>query len=303
MMNAPSCSSEQIYTSFVPGRYIGFPLVKYFAARFTYLPESRWEGMILAGKITVNGRPAAPGYRLRERDQTETRMPAREEPPVDGRLDVVFQDLRLRIFNKGAPLPVHPSGRYFKNSMTEILKDVYPHEIPRPVQRLDATTTGLIVFARTREAAAALMQAFQENRVRKEYLALVEGRPREERFVIDRAIGRVAGSRRGTGERAMNAKSAITEVEWLATRAGRSLLKVKPLSGRTNQIRVHLAEVGLPVVNDAVYGRPAASLRGFGLHAHRLGFSIPELKVDVCCPPPAHFEPFLKDAARGEGGA
>jgi len=302
MMNAPSCSSEQIYTSFVPGRYIGFPLVKYFAARFTYLPESGWEGMILEGKITVNGRPAAPGYRLRERDQTETRMPARQEPPVDGTLDVVFQDRRLRIFNKGAPLPVHPSGRYFKNSMTEILKDVYPDEIPRPVQRLDATTTGLIVFARTREAAAALMQAFQENRVKKEYLALVEGRPREQRFVIDRAIGKMAGSRRGTGERAMNAKSAVTEVEWLATREGRSLLKVKPRSGRTNQIRVHLAEVGLPVVNDEVYGRPALGARGFGLHAHRLHFNIPELKIDVCCQPPGHFEPFL-DVARAEGGA
>jgi len=302
MSRGRSSPAEQVYESSVPGRYIGFPLVKYFAARFTYLPESGWERMIREGKITVNGRRTSPDYLLGDRDRTQTRMPARMEPPANRTLDVVYQDRRLRIFNKSAPIPIHPSGRYFKNSMTELLKEVYPEEIPRPVQRLDATTTGLIIFARTREAAAALMHEFQQNRVEKEYLALVDGEPREKRFVIDRPIGKIQGSLRGSGEKAQNPKSAVTEFEWLASMAGRSLLRVTPRSGRTNQIRVHLSERGLPVINDAVYGRASGEDGVFGLHASRLRFAIPALMLDVTCPCPAHFAPFI-EVARREGRA
>jgi len=298
----PTPPAEQVYRSFVPGRYVGLPLVKSFAARFTYLPESGWEKLIREGRITVNGRAVPPGYLLRGKDRTETRLPAREEPPANRRLEVIYQDRHVRVFNKAAPIPVHPSGRYFKNSMTELLKEAYPGEIPRPVQRLDATTTGVLVFARTREAAAALMHEFQHNRVAKEYLALVDGAPKEARFAVDQAIGKIQGSRRGSGEEVLNPKPAVTEFEWLATLAGRSLLRVKPLSGRTNQIRVHLAGLGLPVMNDAVYGRPAEELHQFGLHASRLRFSIGSLDLDLTCPAPAHFQPYL-EAARGEGTA
>lgn len=294
----PSLFSEQVYESFVPGRYIGFPLVKYFADRFTYLPESGWEKMIREGRITVNGAATSPGYLLGEKDRTETRMPARQEPPANRNLEVVYQDSALRVFNKAAPIPVHPSGRYFKNSMTELLKETYPGEVPRPVQRLDATTTGVIVFARTREAAAALMHEFKQNRVEKEYLALVEGQPRERRFVVDRAIGKVQGSRRGSGEKVLNPKPAVTEFELLATLAGRSLLKVKPHTGRTNQIRVHLSDLGLPVINDTVYGWPTGESQEFGLHASRLRFTLGALELDLTCPSPGHFAPFLEAACR-----
>jgi 23S rRNA pseudouridine1911/1915/1917 synthase len=149
------------------------------------------------------------------------------------------------------------------------------------------------------------MSEFAENRVVKEYLALVEGKPRENKFTISAPIGKIKGSARGIGEHATNPKPATTEVEWLSTIGGNSLLKVMPRSGRTNQIRVHLASVGLPVINDAVYGGPRQEPDGerirahpetsqiFGLHAHRLSFLCLEKHLEITATWPSHFQPFM----------
>ena len=142
--------SEQIYESYLPGKYFGYTAIKYFTERFPYLSQEEWKDRILDGRITVNGECVSPDLILKQHDYIVTHMGVREEPPADRTLDVVYEDDTIRVFNKGAPLAVHPSGRYFKNSMTEILKEVYPDEKPRPVQRLDALTTGLVVFAKSK---------------------------------------------------------------------------------------------------------------------------------------------------------
>ena len=178
--------------------------------------------------------------------------------------------------------------------MTEILKRLYPKEIPRPVQRLDATTTGVIVFARKREAAAALMNEFKSHRIKKEYLALVEGEPEAKQFCIDAPIGVLNGSHRGIGDNVRKPKSAKTEVEWLASKNGRSLLKVNPISGRTNQIRVHLSSCGLPIYNDLVYGHGKEGNYLYGLHALSLEFSLFDRVMEFQVQPPSHFQSLLK---------
>ena len=157
--------AEQIYESYLPGQYFGYTVIGYFTNRFPYLSREEWTDRILDGRITVNGERVSPDAVLQQHDYIVTHMGVREEPPADRTLNVVYEDDTIRVFNKGAPLAVHPSGRYFKNSLTEILKEAYPNEIPRPVQRLDALTTGLIVFAKTKEAAAHLMGEFEQNRV------------------------------------------------------------------------------------------------------------------------------------------
>ena len=160
--------TEQIYRSHVPPQYDGFPIEKYFATRFSYQDEEEWSRQIFAGKIIVNGKVALIGQKLRASDLTVTNAGFRIEPAADRNLDVIYEDKDIRAFNKRAPIPVHPCGRYYKNSMTEILKQVYLNEVPRPIQRLDVTTTGIIVFARTQKAAAFLMQEFKQHRVEKE---------------------------------------------------------------------------------------------------------------------------------------
>jgi len=220
-------------------------------------------------------------------------MGLRQEPPADRRLEIVFEDASIRVFNKAAPIPVHPCGRYFKNSMTELLKEKYPDETPRPVQRLDSETTGLIVFAKSRQAAAFLGKEFESGRMHKEYLALAMGEMAEQHIRIDAPIGKVKGSRRGVAHSDPKAQQALTEVRCLAVKEGASLLQVTPLTGRTNQIRVHLAQEGFPLYNDSVYGRALPGVYEFGLHAHRLSFQCFDRQIDLTARPPAHFTPWL----------
>ena len=286
--------TEQIYRSHVPPQYDGFSIEKYFTARFSYQDEEEWSRQIVAGKIIINDKVALIGQKLRTSDLTVTNAGFRVEPAADRTLNVIYEDKEIRVFNKRAPIPVHPCGRYFKNSMTEILKQVYLDELPRPIQRLDVTTTGVIVFARTQKAAAFFMQEFQQNKVEKEYFALVEGVPQSKQFTIDKPIGKLTASKRVVGEEIPGSQSARTDVEWLTSINDRSLLKVIPRSGRTNQIRVHLASVGLPIYNDSVYGHGKVSDQEFNLHHRRMQFQCFDTKIQLIATCPPHFQPYIK---------
>jgi RluA family pseudouridine synthase len=288
-------ATQQIYKATVPPEYHNFFVEHYFSSRFPYQDQDAWIEQILNGDITVNGKKAQPGWVLREGDGIITHAGVRQEPPANCSLNIVYQDRHIRVFNKAAPIPVHPSGRYFQNSMTEILKKVFPEEVPRPVQRLDATTTGLIVFARTRQAAGFLMKEFQNHRIQKEYLALVKGEPEKKQFTLTAPIGVANGAQRGVGKGIKNPKSATTQVEWLASTDEHSVLKVIPLSGRTNQIRVHLSNHGLPILNDDVYGEGDPANYEYGLHAWKLSFQCFDRQLDFKVSPPPHFRPFMKD--------
>ncbi len=293
-------ASQQIYKSSPSPQYCGIPIEEYFSSRFSYQSKQAWVDQIRNGDISVNGVTAQTGYILKQGDSIITHAGVRQEPPANRKLKVVYQDSHIRVFNKPAPIPVHPSGRYFQNSMTEVLKTSYPEEVPRPVQRLDATTTGVIVFARTRQAAGILMEEFKSHRIKKEYLAIVEGEPATEKFCIDAPIGVLNGSHRGVGDQIKNAKTAKTNVQWLASKNGYSLLKVIPLSGRTNQIRVHLSSYGLPIYNDQVYGQGSADNYQYGLHAWSLEFQFLDRTMGFRVEPPSHFEPFLDAASKNK---
>ena len=120
----------------------------------------------------------------------------------------------------------------------------------------------------------------------------MEGTPHLKKFVIDTPIGKLKGSKRGVGADVIGAKPAVTEVQWLSAHKGRSLLKVVPRSGRTNQIRVHLASNGLPIMNDRIYGQEENADLPIGLHAHRIHFKCFDNLLDVTAAEPTHFHSF-----------
>ncbi len=128
---------------------------------------------------------------------------------------------------------------------------------------------------------------------------MVEGVPKSKRFTVEAPIGKLQGSKRAVGKDTLQPKSARTDVEWLSTVDGCSLLKVTPRSGRTHQIRVHLASVGHPIYNDPVYGKGSGAVRAFGLHHRRMRFRCFDTTLELTATCPTHFQPYM-DAVGGD---
>ncbi len=181
------------------------------------------------------------------------RFPVQAEPPVNGAIRILYEDSALVVVDKPAPLPLHPSGRFNRNSLQSILNLVYAPQRLRPAHRLDANTTGVVVFTRTKQFAGKVQPQFERGEVTKKYLARVHGHPQPDEFVCTAAIGSTAVE---LGARELDPAGQAAETHFRVLERhddGTSLLEVRPLTGRTNQIRIHLWELGFPIIGDPVY--------------------------------------------------
>jgi RluA family pseudouridine synthase len=217
-------------------------------------------------------------------DRLLHRMPCTTEPAVNGAVTVLHEDEALVVLDKPAPLPMHPGGRYTRNTLQQILNTVYRPQKPKPAHRLDANTTGLVVVARSRHFAGRLQGQFADGRVGKTYLVRVHGHPDADRLRCDAPIGTevLASGTREVDEQ--EGRAAITDFTVLQRLPdGTSLLEARPQTGRTNQIRIHCAHLGFPVMGDTAYhggeSRPRQTLEPgdppLCLHAWKISFSHP----------------------------
>jgi 23S rRNA pseudouridine1911/1915/1917 synthase len=214
------------------------------------------------------------------------RVPPAEEVelvPQPMPLSVVYEDDDLIVVDKPAKLVVHPAPGHESGTLANALLARYPDlpidEDGRPgiVHRLDKDTSGLIIVAKDDASRRNLQGQFKEGQVDKIYLALVEGTVEPERGIVDAPIGRDPKNRKRMAVVRTGGRQAVTEYRILEHLGGFTLLEVRPRTGRTHQVRVHLAFVQHPVVGDRVYGRRKQRLaveRQF-LHAHRLSFLLP----------------------------
>lgn len=248
-------------------------LDKVLLARHPDFSRSRIEGLVKAGFVTVNGVPAEKaGQKVAASDAIDVTIP----PPVpavpepeDIPLDVVYEDDDIVVVNKPAGLVVHPAPGHGAGTLVNALLHHCPNlsgigGVARPgiVHRLDQDTSGLIVVAKSQPAMDGLVKAFASHRnVEKTYLAVCHGRPRLDAGRIENLIGRHPVDRKRMAIVERNGKIAITNWRVRAAGVRTSLLECQIETGRTHQIRVHLASLGCPIIGDRVYGKGALDRR------------------------------------------
>ncbi len=209
--------------------------------------------------------------------------------PTEGELDILFENEDILILNKPATLAVHPSHGHFSTSLGNIVMWYYTSRgekfVFRPINRLDRGVSGVMAVAKNAYSHTFAARLLHSGEFYREYLAVVEGRPPEVNGEICAPIGRRDGS---VIEREVRADGdfALTKYELLETRGEMSLVRVMPMTGRTHQIRVHMAHIGCPLVGDFLYGKEHPELSGrCALHSHRLHMRLPfeQGEADITC--------------------
>ena len=261
-------------------------------ARLADLSRSQARRWIDEGRVRVNDVEASASHRVKPGDSLEALPPDPEPSPLAPEaipLDVLFEDGDLVVVDKPAGLVVHPApghpGGTLVNALLHRCSDLSGvGGVIRPgiVHRLDRGTSGVLVVAKNDEAHRGLATQFHDHSIERIYRALVRGLPGADAGRVDRPVGRHARDRKRMSVKAKVAREAHTawRVSLRFPRSGVSWLEVRPETGRTHQIRVHLASSGLPIVGDPVYGRrgrgtPSDLIDRPALHAEVLGFTHP----------------------------
>lgn len=259
-------------------------LDRFVSDRERSLTRSRIHSLIEQGMVTLNGRVARPSQRVRGGDRVVLTVPPPAElelEPQDIPVSVVFQDSELAVVEKPAGLSVHPGPGHSDGTLVNALLALCPDirgigGVLRPgiVHRLDKDTSGLMVVAKSEKAHLSLSAQIKERQVRKGYLALTVGIPPHEKGVVDAPIARDPRNRKRMavvpgGRESRTAYRRVRQWE------GHALLELDLETGRTHQIRVHMAYLGFPLYGDPLYGRRSPGVSRQFLHASFLAFKHP----------------------------
>lgn len=239
----------------IPARCDGSTLIETLKELVPHVSDAEWDSRFAAKRIVDrDGQPVLSNRRVRSGEEYVRLTPETMEPDVAIEIKIIDQDESVIVLEKPAPLPMHPCGRFNRNTLENILRLAWHPERPRPAHRLDSDTTGLVICSLTRSIATKLQSQFSAGQVKKTYLARVVGHPDEDEFSIDAAVGNQPSA---GGVREVDAdagREAVTLVKVISRDAGpTSLLEVMPQTGRTNQIRLHLQHAGFPIVGDKLY--------------------------------------------------
>lgn len=249
------------------------------------LSRSKIQNMIKEKKILVNDKPVRNSYLLKKGDQILSEEYVEEEMkavPEKMDLDIVYEDEDVIVVNKANGIVVHPAVGNKNGTLVNgllyhsKLSDINGEFRPGIVHRIDAYTTGLLVVAKNNEAHLSLAKQLEEKTTTRKYIALVHGVVNTDTGTIDAPIGRDKLDRKKMAVTDVNAKKAVTHFKVLERYKDTTLIELQLETGRTHQIRVHMAYIGYPVVNDPVYGkRKLIDHTGQCLHASTLGFIHP----------------------------
>ncbi len=296
----------------IPDEAVGERLDR-FAAQMSGLTRSAVQSLADDGAVTVNGKKAPKNYRLRSGDEVAVAVPeptVYEAKPENIPLDIVYEDADLLVVNKPKGMVVHPAAGNYDGTLVNALL-YHCHDLsgingvlrPGIVHRIDKDTSGLLIVAKNDRAHQGLAEQIKVHSFTRIYEAIVYGRLRDDSGTVNAPIGRHPTKRKQMAVTPVNSKPAVTHYEVIARYDGNTKhgafthVRLRLETGRTHQIRVHMASIGHPVVGDAVYGPDAyqKELHGQCLHARTIGFVHPvtgaylEFTSDL----PPYFKDFL----------
>ncbi|HEY87562.1 MAG TPA: RluA family pseudouridine synthase [Dehalococcoidia bacterium] len=259
-------------------------LDKYVCQKYPELSRTQVQRLIDDGYITVNDRVTKAGLKLNLGDRVNIIIPPTAPSPLSPEalpLDIIYEDNDLLVIDKPAGLTIHPAPGHYSHTLVNAILSYLPNlpdtgDSLRPgiVHRLDKDTSGVIVVAKNSVAQANLISQFKAHAVVKAYLVLVKGHLTPENGLIEAPIGRDPSNRKRMAV-VTEGKEARTQYQVIKYIGNHTLLEVRPETGRTHQIRVHLLAIGYPVVGDTTYGVRSAHVSRQFIHASHLGFNLP----------------------------
>jgi 23S rRNA pseudouridine1911/1915/1917 synthase len=273
----------------------GQTVLEYLCARRTHSSAAAWAERVSSGQVEVDGARAGGDAVLRAGQTLVWHRPPWDEPDVPSHFAILFEDDAMVAVHKPSGLPTMPAGGFLQHTLLSLVRERYPEA--SPLHRLGRHTSGLVLFARTHEAAATLAKAWRDRAVQKTYRALASGVPDTDVLVINTPIGPVPHPLlAGVAAASAAGKPSHSEATVLERGLDRTLFSVEITTGRPHQIRIHLACAGHPLIGDPLYvaGGALAShpgLPGDGgylLHAEYLRFAHPITghAIQLHAPPP-----------------
>ena len=286
----------------------------YLTQQEIYPSRSQIRNLISQGKIRVNNRPVKPSYILKNGDVIDLALPEQKELEIKAEaipLDIIYEDDYLVVVNKPADMIVHPAGKICFGTLVNALLYHCRDSLsgiggvirPGIVHRLDKDTSGLIVSAKNDFAHLDLSRQIKDRQVTKKYLALVHGNMKDDSGIIDAPIGRSLKNRKKMAVTEGKSREAITQFQVLKRFSSYTLVEATLLTGRTHQLRVHLAFIGYPIVGDQLYGqrKQGLNISRQALHSHILGFVHPSSKkyMEFSAPLPQDMQELI-DCLKGD---
>ncbi len=298
---------ENEYT--VPDEVVGLRLDKAITVLCEELSRNAVQQLIDENNILVNGTPANKKYSVKKNDIITVVFPELKELSVDAEnipLDIIYEDEHLLVVNKPKGMVVHPAAGNYSGTLVNALLYHCGNSLsgingvirPGIVHRIDKDTSGLLIIAKTDVAHKGLAEQIKNHSFTREYKTVVVGNVKDDKGTIDAPIGRHPKDRKKQAVTDKNSRNAVSHFEVIERFNGFTFLKVRLETGRTHQIRVHMAYRGTPVAGDTVYGNPKKSfgLQGQCLHAATIGFVHPVTKeyLEFTSDLPDYFSDFLR---------
>lgn len=281
---------------------------KYLGAVLSDRSRSFLQKLIREGGVLVNGKPVKASYRVDGDDQIEISLPEPETPVIpaeDIPLDILYEDEDLLIVNKPKGMVVHPAAGHRTGTLVNAvlyhcrgqLSGINGVMRPGIVHRIDRDTTGALVVCKNDRAHNHVAEQLKEHTITRRYMAVVAGVIREEEGTVDAPVGRHPTERKKMAAGVKNGKRAVTHYRVLQRFSAHTLIECRLETGRTHQIRVHMASIRHPILGDTVYGpsKDPWHLEGQALHARVLGLVHPATGeyIEVEAPVPDYFQKLL----------